>query len=508
MGYRPSVIGHRPSALGHRPSALGRRPPAIRYIVLISIFYLTLGLARVFAAPPEVTQTGGTIDSLVTDLVQKLSAALPLQSRAGSDMALVVNSTDDLAISAELLAVISRQTTTRLTRLQLRSVKPIRSSALTPQALRRQLRANGYEYLVATSVSVVKGYLHLRAEVFVLSGSYWQDLLDPPPTVLSHAHSSHRIDAEIQAFSPGKTTNKVNFALHRYRKSYAPILALAQGDLDGDGQLELILLHRESVSILTYRGKGSGFVTRATLSLGGDLAHIASRRVFGALAVNDIDGDGKAEIFARTSELATTRRLNWAPKVRGNLKTPYGFPLTFWSTAAKSPILFNVPATIGMDHFASDQLRGTAKGTKSIALPTTFPPLFYTMKSMQLASKSGPQRFMGVVDTGGRFHLFDHTLNAELLSLAGSGIAFDLLDLDDNGQPELVTSAVNENGDADRLTISRVKGLRQLIPLWRSGPLPGNLSALAHGDLDGDGKQELIGAVDTAAGKSELVVFN
>ena len=467
------------------------------------------------------TQAGtqpGTIDEMVVAVVRKIAASLPKGSRSGSDLALVVELADGALGSPELLGVVSRQMATRLRREGLRSVKRVAPSSLAQVALRRQLRDTGYEVLVAMKLSVVKGYLHLRGEVFVLSGSYWRDLVDPAPTAVTHVHSSHRVDAEIQAFSPGQNASKVNFALHRFKQRFAPTLALAQGDLDGDGRLELVVLHRSAVTILSYRGKGVGFSKRATIdfeaSPGADLAPIASRRVFGSLVVKDIDGDGKAEIFARSSAFATTRRLNWNSSRTANMKATYAFPLAFWSTSSSASSSsssssgarpLHAVAALGMDHFTSDQLHdGPGKAT----LPPGFPALFYSLKSIELASKNGPRHFVGVVDTAGRFHLYDHTFKSEQLSLAGSGVAFDLLDLDDNGEAELVTSAANENGDPDRLTISRINSARQLRVLWRSSPLPGNVTALTHGDFDGDGKEELVGAIETTLGQSELVVFN
>jgi hypothetical protein len=73
------------------------------------------------------------------------------------------------------------------------------------------------------------------------------------------------------------------------------VTALAAGDLDGDGNLDLVALTGDG-DVWVFLGDGKGFFTREAASIP-NYEHCAGSRV----RVADLDGDGKAEIVASWS---------------------------------------------------------------------------------------------------------------------------------------------------------------------------------------------------------------
>jgi hypothetical protein len=89
-------------------------------------------------------------------------------------------------------------------------------------------------------------------------------------------------------------------------------------------------------------------------------------------------------------------------------------------------------------------------------------------------------------------------------------VAVDLCDLDDDGKLEVITTGSDGPDGEDQISVQRLAqsgegrsgvtkgasgGAPQLRSLWRSPSLGGQVTALTHGDLDGNGKLKLVAAI-------------
>jgi len=83
------------------------------------------------------------------------------------------------------------------------------------------------------------------------------------------------------------------------------------------------------------------------------------------------------------------------------------------------------------------------------------------------------------------------------------GTALALADLEDDGIAELLASGPGLSGEGDRLALLRVRESAQVLAVWQSDVLAGDIWIAASADLDDDGLEELLAVEEPARGSTE-----
>jgi len=111
--------------------------------------------------------------------------------------------------------------------------------------------AAGEDTLIHLSLEIAAGKLRVTADVFPVPRTVWARIRDPEPGPIAHAFAEAPIDAEIRTFLAPVPLVAVNVA--RAQNFESDVVALACGDLDGDGATEILSVSRRRVTTLRLR---------------------------------------------------------------------------------------------------------------------------------------------------------------------------------------------------------------------------------------------------------------
>lgn len=253
----------------------------------------------------------------------------------------------------------------------------------------------------------------------------------------------------------------------------------------------------------------------------------------GALAVSDVDGDGRAEVLALVADTLVAWSGDGAPLARAELSsartaTPARDPFGLVIASAGRVVVYSArrerPEAFGADPAGWRSL-GPADSVSSGPLALTpLPGLAAfasgsTWNSQPLAlpgpivqvSWRGPHVLLVMGDGAGV--VLKEPGPAGRVSGVGSGSA--LADLDGDGTPEVLLTSPRTIGDADQLRVVALgaflatqarRGAATELPELLKRTLGGRAVVAAAGDLDGDGRDEVILGVWRSDGSGELLL--
>ncbi len=117
---------------------------------------------------------------------------------------------------------------------------------------------------------IAGGRLHLSADAYPIPRTVWARARTQSPGPIAHAFAQARIDAEVRSYL--KPIPFVEPKVAKFDGADPDILALACGDLDGDGGSELVTMTRQRVLQVRLAG---GKVTRVREVKWSDLSAVA-----------------------------------------------------------------------------------------------------------------------------------------------------------------------------------------------------------------------------------------
>lgn len=335
--------------------------------------------------------------------------------------------------------------------------------AFTPAAARAQARrARAPEYVYLTP-RLEQGELRVTAERFVVARGFWDRVRSAEPTPSAHVFAARRADAEVRSFFPPVP---LVAGAPLVVKTPESALALACGDVDGDGASEIALVGRRRVVLGRVRARAWITLASVEWSSLGPVAPAPLREPIASARLQDhryleVGLSDRADWVRLDGRLAPLRK---APR---RLPWPGGGCVKFGPTALAAtlePCATDEPtpgaAALGRP---SDAIAGLAWRDRS-----GVPHLARALRHANEASAS-------VLDE-----------RARRVTLTEVGAALALGDLDLDGEPELLASLPTTDPRQDAVVVRTWREPGALEERFRLA-VPGGVHALATCPSEGLG---------------------
>jgi len=275
--------------------------------------------------------------------------------------------------------------------------------------------------VVYLQVELQKGVLRITADEHPVVSNGWDRVRNPQPPPRAHAFAQAPIDAEVRTMLAPIALERS--AVHRYRQDDTEIAAIACGDVDGDGGLELLVVSRSKVALGRFRN-GHLLVERTALFAQlGPRAPVPLREPLGAAAFST----DASRLFVAHSD-------HGAYVLDGDLRAAKalpGFPISFGSSVACARLQPEQSA------FDGPLVRCDPSAPETLYDPRVGP--YDAAQVIQLRAPTGAERVLSAVrEPGGRLRL---RMGEAQLTIDGAGAQFVIGDLDLDGWPEIVTSS-------------------------------------------------------------------
>jgi len=114
--------------------------------------------------------------------------------------------------------------------------------------------------LVFVQTEISKGDLRTTIDVYPSMANAWDRIRNPIPAPTGHAFSTAKIDAEVRSFLAPLVLEQAS--VRKARHDEGDVIAVACGDVDGDGGDEIVLVSRTRVAL--GRVRGGRFVAERT----------------------------------------------------------------------------------------------------------------------------------------------------------------------------------------------------------------------------------------------------
>ena len=422
------------------------------------MLFATLAASRAQAEPEPVKSAANASCDLESTAIGRSACRLAAALSGQADSALVVAAATAGDERVALPAAVSQ----RLAQLVAAKLGSTAQSSKEPLALAAaQQTASSARGLIYLSVSLYRDRLDVSADVFVGAGRFWQRVKSPGLKLKAHAFATSPLDPELRALFPA-----IPLVVSRVDKAQTTehdILALACGDLRGDGSSEIATVGRRRVQVgRLERGR---FAARASLNWA-DHSAIAPSPLREPIAASTIPEPGR--LWVGLSDRADSLDLS------GTLQVEHK-----WHAVMPWP-------GAGCTRRTGLGYEGKARACPgSSPLPNVdFGAVVDAFHSRPLSDHNGQVHTLRVARAlGADFARALDSLHPEVL-VPNVGAQMAVGDLDEDGLPEIVSSSASLDRRADQLLVRTLTDNGQLRERLRI-PVPSGIDALAICPSDG-----------------------
>ena len=528
-----------------RASALVPLTPSIPFVAFVAFAFALAALARPALARPS------TLERLAVDFQADAAPALRALLARDHRVALAVDPSlpKEAASAAAFVDRLARRLAVlppesadagepeRLTILSGEGTAEGEGAAGGPvprsrEAVVHAARREGWSRVLRVEVFVREGRLVLLGEILATDGLLWEPVLRPVAGITAHFYAADRLDAELRGLlglpvSPLPTAWDARplpvFDLPGGGGALpGHALALAVGDVDADGDDEILAVTRTALHVFR---QADGVLRRAAppvaLAPLAGVSRARSRVPLGAIALLSFIGVGRADeggvdVVVTTSDLASSVVLSW----RGDGLRPLpagpdalGTACAADGAGADRTALLLCGFPVGEGASGELLLRPLERGRATfrplldrwqagaVAAPPATPVrgagVAMLRRWLATAAEGAPLVIDARLSTAGLLRLDRAASTGEAprpwQRVRGVGTAFALFDANDDGVAELAGSSSAPPGASDALTIWTFPEGAGPREVWRSAPAGlAPIEAIAAGDVDHDGTPDLI----------------
>jgi hypothetical protein len=284
-----------------------------------------------------------------------------------------------------------------------------------------RVAARGEPALVYLTIRIAQGTIGVTADVYPVPSTVWARVRDPAPGPIAHAFAQAAVDAEVRAYLPAiPLTGQVDVT--RAKNFENDVVALACGDVDGDGSIEIVSVSRRRVTTIRLRG---GKVSPITSRSWPDLAPVAPAPLREPIAFATVTSARQGGLDVGLTDRAKSVRLDGSLRVvsmLGGVAVPDGDRTActrFAALTITGPLAPCAPGDPG-------PLQASVGGQ------------YDAFASALLTSPSGAPFVVWAGRERGVVELRDDSARRQVIDGAGAQLAIG--DLDQDGAPEVITS--------------------------------------------------------------------
>lgn len=223
-------------------------------VVAVAVAALPLGLQAQPktppAAQPSATPSATAASACPARCVAPQSALDTVARALAGALAQVPGDVEvvTVALQSDVDAPRGEALAGRLAALVAGRLGPSATHQATPTTVEAARKASTARALVVLTPSLVAGRLVVAADAYPIPRSIWSRARAPQPGPLLHGQASAALDAEVRTYLAPLVLPKAP-AVTKLSKLDEGVLALACGDLDGDGTSEVVSVNRQRVAV-------------------------------------------------------------------------------------------------------------------------------------------------------------------------------------------------------------------------------------------------------------------